>query len=83
MAVKLKKSEKDNEKVTIVNFNKDDFMAVEGIGKFFPGKVKSLHRYHAEKLIALKRAKKVNVELDENKSPNRVTRDAAKTKTGR
>lgn len=83
MAVKLKKSENDNEKVTIINFEKDDFMAVEGIKPFFPGKVKSLHKYHAEKLIKLGRAKKVNAELDENKSPNRITRDVKDAKTGR
>lgn len=83
MAVTLKKSSEDKEKVTIVNFEKDDFVAVEGLGKYFPGKVKALHKHHAEKLIALKRAKKVNVELDDNKSPNRITRDAKNTKTGR
>jgi hypothetical protein len=75
MAVKAKKTERKPENETFINFNKADYKAVEGIAPFFPGKTKVLHKVLADKLIALKRAKQVKIELDENKSKYRSVMD--------
>lgn len=82
MAVKAKKTERKAEKETIINFNKADYKAVEGKGKFFPGKTKVLHHVLADKLINAGRAKEVKMELDDNKSKFRSVMDV-ETKTGR
>ena len=76
MSVKIKNSKKEDEKVEIVNFDVNSFMAVEGQkGSGFEGKTKVVHKILGEKLIAKKFAKKVDADLEKKESPLRSSKD--------
>jgi hypothetical protein len=80
MSVKLKDSKVTDEKGTIINFNAEDFKAVKGLkGSFFEGKIKVVHSYQADKLVASKRAEIVKAELVKEENENRSVKDV-KTK---
>ncbi len=71
------KEKKGTEKVAEkVSFELEDYIAVKGLkGSYFEGETKAVHKVLGEKLIKVKRAQKVDAELEVIKNPNRIVQE--------
>jgi len=79
MAVKLKESKDKAEKVEVISFKENDYIAIEGLkGSGFVGKTKVVHKIHGNKIIAKKLAKEVKADLVKEENLNRSVKDLKK-----